>query len=120
MHVFATLKQSQHYVMDLNYRNGLICFPSFHTILAVLSGVALWSLPVVRWLGLLWSSLIVISTVTTGTHYVVDVLSGILVVVVCVTGAKMWSRWEARRSPSRDFCNAQVQVNQVGPAPAPS
>lgn len=49
---------------------GIITFPSFHTI---------WTLLLARnwWLGI-WSILIIISTVTTGYHYFTDVFVGIL------------------------------------------
>lgn len=97
MHVFAQLKASPTFVMNLEYRNGLISFPSFHTILAFLAGVALWSIPYLRWIGAFWSISIVISTVTTGTHYLIDVIAGLATVIICTAGAKWWSRWERRK-----------------------
>jgi membrane-associated phospholipid phosphatase len=58
---------------------GLVSFPSFHTILAVLSALALWSVRRVRWFGLVISVLVCISTVTTGWHYLIDVAGGLVV-----------------------------------------
>lgn len=57
---------------------GIICFPSFHTIWAVLSVVALWPFRSLRVPSSLLASLIVLSTVTTGWHYVSDVFAGLL------------------------------------------
>ena len=57
---------------------GIICFPSFHTIWAVLSVVALWPFRSLRVPSSLLASLIVMSTVTTGWHYVSDVFAGLL------------------------------------------
>lgn len=98
LRTFAALKREPHYVMDLDYSRGLIMFPSFHTILAVLSAVAVASVPYVRWLAGVWAALIVISTVTTGTHYVVDVLAGLAVAGVAAAAAKGFGRLERRRA----------------------
>ena len=96
MRVFAALKVEEVFVMDLSYVNGLLCFPSFHTILAILAAVALWSIPYARWLSSLWAGLIVVSTVTTGWHYVIDVVAGL---VISGTAWNTWniSEWESTR-----------------------
>jgi membrane-associated phospholipid phosphatase len=96
MRVFAAVKSREWYVLDLSYSDGLICFPSFHTILAVLAAAALWTISYVRWPAALLAALIVISTVTTGTHYVTDVVAGLLVVVVVRALTTGYSRLEAR------------------------
>jgi len=96
MRVFAAIKSQEWYVVDLSYGDGLICFPSFHTILAVLAAAALWPISYVRWPAALLAVLIVISTVTTGTHYVADVVAGLLVTLVVVVLAKGYSRLETR------------------------
>jgi len=85
-------------VLDLAYRDGLICFPSFHTILAVLAGVALWSIPYLRWAAAALAALIVVSTVTTGTHYVVDVVAGLGVAFVAFGVAKGYTWLELKVS----------------------
>jgi membrane-associated phospholipid phosphatase len=96
MRTFAALKAEEWYTLDLAYREGLICFPSFHTILAVLAAAALWRIRYVRWPAALLAALIVVSTVTTGWHYVVDVVAGLLVAVVVRALAMAYSRLEAR------------------------
>jgi membrane-associated phospholipid phosphatase len=96
MRTFQALKTQDRFVLDVGYRDGLICFPSFHTILAVLSAAALWAIPYVRWGALVVSALIVVSTITTGTHYVVDVVAGLAVAWVAVVAARGYSRLEAR------------------------
>jgi membrane-associated phospholipid phosphatase len=95
MRVFAAVRSEPVFTMDLRYANGLMCFPSFHTILAALAGAALWSIPYVRWVAAAWAGLIVLSTVTTGTHYLIDVIVGLAVAAVSVAGAKGFSRVEA-------------------------
>lgn len=102
MHVFQMLLSQDTFVMDLGYVHGLLCFPSFHTILAVLAGIALWSVPYLRWPAALWSALIVVSTVTTGWHYVVDVAAGLVVVLVSVAAAKAYTWLERRWTSSTE------------------
>lgn len=93
---FDALKTEPTFHLDLEYRDGLMCFPSFHTILAVLPAVALWPIPYVRWFAVTLATLIVVSTVTTGTHYIIDVWAGLIVTVISVLAAKGFSRLEAR------------------------
>jgi hypothetical protein len=61
---------------------AIISFPSYHAALALLSGIALWNLRWLRPLTVLLTAAICVSTVTTGWHYGVDVLGGLLVAVV--------------------------------------
>jgi len=96
VNVMQALRSEHVFDMDLGYVSGLICFPSFHTILAMLSGLALRTVPYVRWVALAWAALIVFSTLTTGWHYVVDVLAGLAVAAGCVLGTRGFSRVEAK------------------------
>ena len=61
---------------------GIICFPSFHVIWAILSARALWGFRLLRIPIMLLSGMIILSTVTTGWHYFADVLGGLIVAVV--------------------------------------
>ncbi len=94
MEVFGALREQETFTMDLSYVNGLLCFPSFHTVLAVLAAWALRSVPVVRWVAGIWAALIVVSTVTTGWHYIVDVLAGVGVAACSAMLAKGFTRLE--------------------------
>jgi membrane-associated phospholipid phosphatase len=61
--------------------NGIVCFPSFHTVLAlvILQGfVNSW----LKWLALPWSALTIVSTVPMGGHYAIDLAGGLLVWIV--------------------------------------
>ena len=75
--IMATLKTDALYVIDVTNRDGLIEFPSFHTILTVLAATALWPFRRLRWVTTPWAVLIVISTVTTGIHFLADVVGGL-------------------------------------------
>ncbi|HKI37714.1 MAG TPA: phosphatase PAP2 family protein [Gemmataceae bacterium] len=88
MQVLLALKGDDGFVLDLSDLNGVICLPSFHTILAVLSATALWSIPYLRWAAAALAVLIVLSTVATGWHYLVDVMAGLLVAPASVAAAR--------------------------------
>jgi hypothetical protein len=69
---------------EYRYPLGVICFPSFHVIWAILCAQALWVFRLLRVPVSLFSALIVFSTLTTGNHYLVDVLTGMGVAVAAV------------------------------------
>jgi PAP2 superfamily len=57
---------------------GIVCLPSFHTVWAVLSASALWRWRLLRGPATVLAILIVVSTLTSGWHYAVDVLAGLV------------------------------------------
>jgi uncharacterized membrane protein len=61
---------------------GIICFPSFHVFWALVSAHALQSFRFVRYPALIVAVLITLSTMTTGWHYGVDVIGGVLLAVI--------------------------------------
>jgi len=69
---------------------GLVCFPSFHVIWAMLSAKALWGFRLVRIPLALLSTLIILSTLTTGWHYFCDVLAGLVIAVVSLAIARIY------------------------------
>jgi membrane-associated phospholipid phosphatase len=96
MKTLLALKTDDWFELNLGDLNGLICFPSFHTILALLTAAVLWPIPYLRWPSAVVAALIVLSTVTTGWHYIVDVLAGILMTPVAIALARGVLRLEAR------------------------
>jgi membrane-associated phospholipid phosphatase len=61
---------------------GIVSFPSFHTVLAILSACALWPIRWLRWPSAILAAGICVSTVTTGWHYGVDVVAGVMVALI--------------------------------------
>lgn len=70
---------------------GVVCFPSFHVIWAILCGAALWGFRPIRVPVALLSGMIIISTVTTGWHYFSDVLAGIAVAAISLAIARIYA-----------------------------
>jgi len=62
---------------------GIITFPSLHAALGVLFPLALWHVRGVRWFALGLNTLLVMATPAYGSHYVIDVIAGILTAAIC-------------------------------------
>ncbi len=89
------------------YPAGAVCFPSFHVIWAMLSVQALWGLRLLRIPAVLFATVIVLSTITTGNHYVVDVLAGIVLACGAMFIAYRISRsYPEHQAPSLRFWKA--------------
>ncbi|MBV9054282.1 MAG: phosphatase PAP2 family protein [Hyphomicrobiales bacterium] len=76
---FHALRGGHFVNFDLGKMEGVVTFPSFHCVLAVLTA---WALAPVRWIGrpaLLLNVLVVISTVPVGGHYIADILAGLAI-----------------------------------------
>jgi membrane-associated phospholipid phosphatase len=72
---------------------GVICFPSFHVIWAIIAADSLCCFKPLRFPAILLSMLIILSTMTTGWHYFVDVLSGIVVSALALLVSRVLSNW---------------------------
>jgi hypothetical protein len=62
---------------------GIVCLPSFHVFWAVVSAHALFPFRLLRYPAMLLAAFITIGTMTTGWHYGVDVLAGLLMALIC-------------------------------------
>jgi len=76
---------------------GVVSFPSFHVIWAVLSAWALWPVRVLRLVGVAMACLVVVSTVTTGWHYMADVIAGFAMSAVALGIARLVVEPTARK-----------------------
>lgn len=67
---------------------AIVSCPSFHVVLAILSATALSSIPRLR--GWVWvlAGLICVSTITTGWHYGIDVIGGLIVAILSIAIVK--------------------------------
>jgi PAP2 superfamily len=67
---------------------GIITFPSLHAALAVILIAAFWPVPVARWISAVVNSLMVAATPIDGSHYLVDVLAGVGIAILCLLAAR--------------------------------
>lgn len=87
------LKAGEPVVFDLGYPAPLVALPSWHSIFAVLSAIALARVRIIRWAAALWTALILFSCVTTGWHYTTDILAGAgmsLMAAYCAHSFLLW------------------------------
>jgi PAP2 superfamily len=75
---------------------GTICLPSFHTFWAITSAHAMWPFRLLRYPAILLAALILVSTMTTGWHYGVDVISGSMLAALSTWIATMIVRMGRR------------------------
>lgn len=80
--IFA-LRHGSLFVKD-NF-GGIVCLPSFHVFWALVSAYALFPFRSLRYPAMLCAALIAISTMTTGWHYGVDVIAGVMMMAVCTS-----------------------------------
>lgn len=72
---------------DLETAKGIISFPSFHAALGVLFMWCFWSIPGLRWAAVALNSAMIISTPLHGSHYLIDVLGGLVIGFVATRSA---------------------------------
>jgi len=66
-----------------------VCLPSFHTFWAVIAAQALQPFRVLRVVAIVLAVLIVFSTMTTGWHYAVDVIAGLMLAAISIALATL-------------------------------
>jgi membrane-associated phospholipid phosphatase len=79
---------------------GIITFPSLHAAVGLILMVALWPIPGLRWVGIAFNAVMIAATPIEGTHYLVDVIAGLLTAVPCVVAARALTARIAVRTPS--------------------
>jgi membrane-associated phospholipid phosphatase len=87
----ARLHSAAPVALDLE-NAGIVSFPSFHVVFAVLAAWALRSFRHIRVCGWLAAGLVVVSTITTGWHYGVDVLAGLALSALSIAVARKAAR----------------------------
>jgi membrane-associated phospholipid phosphatase len=64
---------------------GLVVFPSFHAILAVLCARAAWPLRIVKFPLLALNLLIILASAAIGGHYFIDIIAGIILAALTIS-----------------------------------
>jgi hypothetical protein len=101
------LREGTMRMIDLDGAQGLVTFPSFHTVAAVLLAIAFWRVPVVRWAGLALNAAMLIAIPIEGSHYLVDVFAGAAVALAAYEAARRIVLWCERRLPDPHLVPAE-------------
>lgn len=94
--------------LNLDAAEGIITFPSYHAALAVIFMIAFWSVPLLRWPGVVLNLALIAGTPIDGGHYFVDLGAGIVIAILSLLIARSLSQllahWRyARRVPVPRF-----------------
>jgi hypothetical protein len=92
MHEIPALRDGSLRVLDLFYLDGVLTFPSFHAISAVLYAWALWPVRWLRPLNIFCNAAMMVATPVGGGHYFIDVIAGIAVALAAIYTARHISR----------------------------
>lgn len=84
---FTALRDGSLRHLVLAQSEGLITFPSFHTVVAVLAGWGLWQMRLWRWPMAVLSAAVISTTVPIGGHHLIDLFAGGLAAAAAVAVA---------------------------------
>jgi membrane-associated phospholipid phosphatase len=100
LHDFFPLREGSLRVLDLARMEGLISFPSFHTVLSLLFVYITRRTRTLLVASILLNGAILVSTLTAGGHYLVDVLGGALVTALSIALYRAIGASEPRATPA--------------------
>jgi PAP2 superfamily len=86
--------------LRLDHVYGIITFPSFHTVLAILFIWAVWPNRPMRWVALAVNGLMILAAPLFGAHYLVDVFAGGCVAIVAIGVSNSVTRHVEKTQPS--------------------
>lgn len=78
---------------------GLITFPSFHTVCGVIFAWALFPISKLRWWIVGLNVMMIASTPIEGAHYLIDVIAGVFVAFLAIWAAKVLMARLSRLAP---------------------
>ncbi|WP_370713071.1 phosphatase PAP2 family protein [Sphingomonas sp. IW22] len=81
---FYAVRGSEVFILDIKNASGIVTFPSIHVGVSVLCGWASWQSVWLRIPMLILNILMAISAVTHGSHYLFDVLGGVMVAIFTI------------------------------------
>jgi hypothetical protein len=106
-----------HTMLTVSQTQGIVAFPSFHTVAGVLLTNMVrgrkWFLSV-----LALNVLMIVSVMTEGAHFAVDMLSGLVIAWIAITASRSILVWCKRGSPVRGTVAAAPSPTPAFPAVA--
>ena len=76
---------------------GVVSFPSYHAAAGLLFVWALWPLRWLKWPILIFNLLMLASALTIGSHYLIDLVAGLVVGFMSIPIAGKLQGWFSRR-----------------------
>ncbi len=86
----SSLREGTLFEIDLSHQQGLVCFPSFHTVLVMIFCYALRGTRLF-WAALALGGLTMLSLPTSGGHYLIDLPGGAAVTAAAILLVRRWS-----------------------------
>lgn len=74
----------QHYIVNHYIKGGIIGLPSFHVIWAIAVIYSFKNYKVLFYLFLIWNSVVILSTLALGWHFLVDILASFVIVAFAI------------------------------------
>ena len=93
VHDFYALRDGSLRMIDMGSLEGICTFPSFHAVVAVITGWAFAATRWLRWPAGIFSAFVLFVTLPVGGHYLADVVGGAAIAALCI--ALAW-RYELR------------------------
>lgn len=108
--VIVALRQHAVHSIDLGALHGLVCAPSFHAASAVIYIATAVRIRLLRWPLLALNGAMLVATPVEGTHYLADLLSGMIVALLALWLAPMLVRWTERTEPGHSPLDRMAPV----------
>ena len=91
-HLEAMRTGDESFLINAGSMEGLITFPSFHTVCAILFAWALLPVRILRWPIVALNVLMISSTPISGAHYFIDLVAGSIVAALSIACAALFTR----------------------------
>lgn len=85
LHEFHSVRNNSSFLLSLDRSQGILTFPSVHTAVAILCGVFAFRQSLLRYPLAVLNVLMIVSTLTHGGHYLVDVIAGIVLAAISIS-----------------------------------
>lgn len=85
--------------IDLGALRGLVCAPSFHTVSGVIFVATAWPVRHLRWPILVINTAMLLATPIEGTHYLSDMVAGLLVALLAIGVVRLGQRARLAKTP---------------------
>jgi membrane-associated phospholipid phosphatase len=94
------IKSGQLPIFTLEHATGLVTFPSFHTVLAIVTIYAFRGIRVLFWPSLFLNIGVIVSTIPEGGHYLIDLVGG---AAICLLVFSLLRKWQTETETVDQF-----------------